>query len=332
VYGHIEDGKHACIFTSVQVRTLFAAYLETRCAWTIRDLVVRRTNIRRNAADSGFYGIAAVTLLLACASDRQTRENRSVRWHGRESTILNKVTIMIVFENQVALVSGASGGIGGAIATHLIRQGATVYLTGRNQEKLRELSGILGSRAIAFAFDLTRDETIDGLVEEVKTRFGRLDILVHCAGAYARDNLTAGPVATLDKQFSTNIRGPFRLTQGLIPLLKLPRGQIVFINSSVGIRPSPKAPQFSLTQHAFRAMADGLRHEVNADGIRVMSVYPGRTATRRIARLSAQDGSVFEPTQLLQPQDIANVVVNALSLPWTAEVTNIQIRPMLKSY
>ncbi len=238
---------------------------------------------------------------------------------------------MTAFKNQIALVTGASGGIGGAIATELIKQGATVYLTGRNEEKLANLSGKLGPGTIAHTFDLTRDETIDELTEAIKTRFGRLDILVNSAGTYARESLTAAPVETLDKQYTANIRGPYRLTQGLIPLLKSPRGQIVFINSSVGLNPSANAAQFSMTQHAFKAMADVLRDNVNADGIKVMSVYPGRTATRRIARLSAQEGRVFQPKLLLQPQDIAIVVVSALSLPWTAEVTNIQIRPMLKS-
>ena len=87
----------------------------------------------------------------------------------------------------------------------------------------------------------------------------------------------------------------------------------------------------SLVQ-AFKALADTLREEVNAAGIRVMNVFPGRTATPRIASLHELEGRPFQPEVLLQPEDIASVVVSALSIPWTAEVKDISIRPMLKSY
>jgi NADP-dependent 3-hydroxy acid dehydrogenase YdfG len=239
---------------------------------------------------------------------------------------------MPTFENQIALVTGASGGIGGAIASKLSRQGARVVLVGRSQEKLQALAAKLGSNAIPGSADLSNDADIDQLIEQVKARFGRLDILVHSAGMIAHAPLTTAPVETLDQQYNANIRGPYRLTQGLIPLLKQPRGQIVFVNSSTGLNASPAAGQFSMTQHAFKAMADALRDNVNADGIKVMSIYPGRTATPRIEALTAKEGREYKPELLLQPEDVASIVASALSLPWTAEVTNIQIRPMLKSY
>jgi NADP-dependent 3-hydroxy acid dehydrogenase YdfG len=75
-----------------------------------------------------------------------------------------------------------------------------------------------------------------------------------------------------------------------------------------------------------------LRQEVNEQGIRVLCVYPGRTATSRQERLYAKEGKPYRPELLLQPEDIATMVVAALSLPRTAEVTDINIRPMLKSY
>lgn len=239
---------------------------------------------------------------------------------------------MPTLDNQIALVTGASGGIGGAIAAELAGQGATVCLAGRSKEKLEALAAKLGSKAIPCPTDLTSDTDIDQLIDLVRARFGRLDILVHSAGMIAHEKLTTAPVETLDQQYSANIRGPYRLTQGLIPLLKQPRGQIVFINSSTGLNASPAAGQFSMTQHAFKAMADVLRDNLNADGIKVTSIYPGRTATPRIESLTAKEGRDYKPELLLQPHDIASVVVSALSLPWTAEVTNIQIRPMLKSY
>ncbi len=118
----------------------------------------------------------------------------------------------------------------------------------------------------------------------------------------------------------------------MLPLLRKSQGQIVFINSSAGLRSAAATGQFSATQHAFRSIADSLRDEVNADGIRVLSVYPGRTATPRIAKLFEKEGRAYQPDLLMQAEDVAEMVTHSLRLPRTAEVTDITIRPMQKSY
>jgi NADP-dependent 3-hydroxy acid dehydrogenase YdfG len=239
------------------------------------------------------------------------------------------------FAGQVALVTGASGGIGGAIATVLAHGGARVCLAGRSQarlaalaDRMRQNSGV----AVTYAVDLTDDVQITTLVEQIAAVHGRLDILVHCAGTIEHGSVERAPVTLFDLQYAANVRGPYLLTQGLLPLLKKRRGQVVFVNSSRGLMAAANAGQFSATQHALRAVADALRDEVNGDNIRVLSVFPGRTATPRIEALHVSEGRPYQPELLLQPDDIASVVVNALALPWTAEVTNISIRPMLKSY
>src|ERR1700741_1963961 len=121
--------------------------------------------------------------------------------------------------------------------------------------------------------------------------------------------------------YRSNVRGHYALTQALLDLLRKQKGQVVFINSSAGLRSPATVGQFSATQHAFRAMADSLRDEVNSDGVRVLSVYPGRTATPRMAALFANEGRPYRPELLMQPEDIAVMVSQALSLPRTAEVT-----------
>jgi NADP-dependent 3-hydroxy acid dehydrogenase YdfG len=90
-------------------------------------------------------------------------------------------------------------------------------------------------------------------------------------------------------------------------------------------------PQFAATQHALRSFADTLRQEVNADGIRVASVYPGRTATDRQARIHALEGKPYAPERLLQPGDVADVVLKILTVPPTVEITDVRVRPTLKS-
>jgi NADP-dependent 3-hydroxy acid dehydrogenase YdfG len=115
-------------------------------------------------------------------------------------------------------------------------------------------------------------------------------------------------------------------------MLQVGPGQIVFINSSVGLKAVGGVSQFAATQHSLKAIADSLRDEVNPDGIRVLNVFPGRTATPRQESIFQREGRTYHPELLLQPEDIAAVVVNSLTLPRTAEVTEISIRPLKKSY
>lgn len=242
--------------------------------------------------------------------------------------------LMSVLNGQIALVTGASGGIGSAIASALARSGAHVYLAGRNKSKLEALAARLrqaGAAVQTVAADLLRDADNTQLAARIAGSHGRLDVLVHAAGVYARGKTEVASVNVFDRMYATNLRGPYILTQQVLSLLKKPRGQVVFINSSVGLNARAGVSQYSAMHHAFRAIADALREEVNADNVRVMSVYPGRTATPIIEKLANEEGQPYRPELLLQPEDIAAIVTSALALPWTAEVTDIAIRPMKKS-
>ncbi len=204
---------------------------------------------------------------------------------------------------------------------------------GRTRETLAETVATCGARGRAYVADLTDDGQVSGLEQDAEREFGRVDVLVHSAGVIAHGAVADAPVDALDAQYQANVRLPYRVTQRLLPLLRKRPGQIAFVNSSIvfgGARPNTS--QFAATQHAVRALADTLRQEVNADGVRVLSVYPGRTATSRQSRLYARENRPYRPELLLQPEDIAAMVIAALSLPATAEVTDINIRPMAKSY
>lgn len=237
-------------------------------------------------------------------------------------------------KKHVAVVTGASSGIGKAIALSLAAQGAELYLAARRTElldKVAKEAQALGAQAHVSPVDLTKDEDIRGLGERLQ-QAGRVDILVLCGGAIAHGPLERASLADLDLMYRSNIRGHYALIQTLLPLLRKGPGQIVFINSSAGLRSPAGGGQFSATQHAFRSIADSLREEVNADGIRVLSVFPGRTATPRIEKLFGKEGRAYKPELLMQPEDVAEMVTHSLRLPRTAEVTDISIRPMQKSY
>ena len=136
--------------------------------------------------------------------------------------------------------------------------------------------------------------------------------------------------AQFDAQYRTNVRAPFVLTQRLLPQLKAAQGQVVFVNSSAGRTARAGVAQYAATQHALKAVADSLREEVNADGVRVLNLFVGRTATRMQAELHALEGKAYEPGALIQPGDVAALALQALTMPRSVEVTDITLRPMRK--
>ena len=234
---------------------------------------------------------------------------------------------------RFAIVTGGGGGIGSAICRTLACGGAAVWAVGRTPETLADTVAGCDGRGRAYLADLTDDLQVGRLAEDAAREFGRVDVLVHSAGMIAHGAVADSPVEDLDAQYRANLRLPYRVTQCLLPLLRTGPGQIVFVNSSiVSGGPRANASQFAATQHAVRAFADTLRQEVNADGVRVLCVYPGRTATARQACLYEKEGKPTSPELLLQPEDIATMVVTALTLSATAEVSDIMIRPMFKSY
>ena len=234
-----------------------------------------------------------------------------------------------------AVITGASSGIGRAIATAIASTGSSVCLVGRDSERLEAVAKTARTTSrvvIVHKTDLNVDGAIEGLAHRIREEFITLDILVHCAGAYSMGTLENTPVQQLDTLYRTNVRLPFLLTQALLPLLKARQGQIVFINSPQGLHAKANTGPYAATQHALKAITDSLRDEVNADGMRVLSIYPGRTATPRMKAIYEIEGRPYKPELLLQAEDIAQIVLNVLLLAPTAEVTNLEIRPRIKSY
>lgn len=238
------------------------------------------------------------------------------------------------FSGQVAVVTGAGSGIGAALAQALAQGGAMVYLVGRRQSRLDALQAQLinaGHQAIARPCDLDRDEDIYSLRDQIGNEQSELDLLVHSAGTIMLGGIESAPIADFDKQYRTNVRAPYFLTQALLPLVKQAQGEIVFINSSAGMHTKEQIGAYAATKHALRAVADTLRLEVNAHGVRVLSVYPGNTATAMQSTVQNYTGRRIADAYLLQPEDVAATVIHALLLPRTAEITDIQIRPFRKA-
>jgi NADP-dependent 3-hydroxy acid dehydrogenase YdfG len=233
---------------------------------------------------------------------------------------------------QVAIVTGAGTGIGKAIALALGSQGATLALVGRHRESLERVRGGLATSTLSRAYlcDLASDDEIARLHESFVRDYSRLDILIHSAGFIALGLMESAAVEEFDQHYRVNARAPYLLTQQFLPLLKQAKGQIVFINSSVGVRTKEHTAAYAASKHALKAIADTLRMEVNDAGVRVSSIYPGNTDTAMQNSIQDYTRRRVESAYLLQPEDVASVVLHALLMPRTAEITDIHVRPFRK--
>jgi NADP-dependent 3-hydroxy acid dehydrogenase YdfG len=238
------------------------------------------------------------------------------------------------FDGRTAVVTGGGSGVGLAIAVALAKEGANLCLIGRRLEKLEAAASEAqssGARVVCCRADLAKDADLMELMRRLSVDADGIDILVHSAAVLQRAPIESASLDEFDTHYRVNVRAPYALTQVLLPALRSRRGEVVFINSSSGIMAKPQFAQYDSTKHALKALADSLRAEVNSDGVRVLSVYLGRTATEMQARIHEKEHKAYRPELLLQPGDIASIVLSALSLPRTAELTDIHIRPLIKT-
>jgi NADP-dependent 3-hydroxy acid dehydrogenase YdfG len=234
---------------------------------------------------------------------------------------------------KIAVVTGATEGIGKAVAVRLSSDGARVVLVARRkpqlagvQRRIQEAGGV----AHCEPADLRDPASISSLTSRLIETHRRIDILVNCGGSYHRGEWMSAPLDDLDELYETNVRGICQLTQGLLPAMTGNGADIVFVNSTIVFSDGRNTSHYAATQHALVGLADSLRAEVNDLGIRVLSIYPGRTATPRQAGIFQAEGKPYHPERLLQPEDVAEAIAACLTLAATAEVTDLRIRPRNK--
>ncbi len=224
--------------------------------------------------------------------------------------------------------------MGAALALALAEAGANLHLIGRRLDLLKLVASkarSFGSDAVCNSCDLASTLGQLEVTHRLAQELPRLDILIQNAAMHVVSSIEQASLTEFDEMYRTNVRAPYVLAQGLLPLLKTARGQVVFINSSKGIAAGAMSAQYDSTKHALRAIADSLRAEVNAYGIRVMTVYLGRTASGMQHRIHQMECKSYRPELLVQPEDVASVILNALSLPRTAEITDVHMRPVIRS-
>ena len=181
-------------------------------------------------------------------------------------------------EGKVALVTGASSGIGTAIAQAMSEAGARVVLTGRDEERLRAcVSAMPGEHRLVVA-DLTADEAPQQVVAETLAAFGALNVLVHSAGIFWPKPFAEAPLSDFDEQFRVNVRAPYALTQAALSHLQ-PDGVILFVSSIAGHVGFPSSTAYCGTKGAIELITKSLAMELAPVGVRVNAIAPGNIHT-----------------------------------------------------
>ncbi len=233
---------------------------------------------------------------------------------------------------KCAVLTGASGGIGEAFAVALAERGVHLLLAGRSSQWLEEVASKArahGTEVQTLASDLSEEGSVEVLAHQALATFEGVDLLIHCIGLFIGGTMAESSMDDFDRQFRVNVRSPYQLTQALLPSIEERQGQIVFINSSAGQLQGRKGfGVYGATKHALRTLADSLRDEVNERGVRVLTVFPGRTASRMQAEVHRYEKRPYDPGRYMQPDDVAQAMIAALTLPRTAEVTDLQMRPL----
>jgi NAD(P)-dependent dehydrogenase (short-subunit alcohol dehydrogenase family) len=237
---------------------------------------------------------------------------------------------MTSLSGKVAVITGASSGVGRAVAVALANEGVRLAVVGRNADGLAATAAATGDPAVrTYRADLADEANVRDLAAQVERDFGRVDVLFHGAGMIEIGSVASSPVEHFDRQYRTNLRAPYLLTQLLLSMLRAHSGQIVFVNSSAALRVPAASAQYAATKSGLKVLADGLRDEVNAAGVRVLSLFLGSTATPMQQALAKAKAQAYEPERLIQPEDVAELLVSLLRLPATAEVTDVIVRPMM---
>lgn len=226
------------------------------------------------------------------------------------------------------VITGASTGIGFAIAERLGERGARLVICGRNAAKLAEAVKRLegeGIRVAGHTCDVGDPSQVERFATAAHDHLGRVDVLINNAGFGHFAPVADTSVEIFDQIMAANVRGVFLMTRAFLPeMLERQSGHIVNIASLAGKNGVPNGAAYSASKHAVIGFSRSLMLEVRKQGVRVIAVCPGSVATPFFDRAGAPRD---DHDKLLQPKDVADAVVGALELPKRALISELDIRP-----
>jgi len=218
------------------------------------------------------------------------------------------------------LITGVSRGIGRTVSERLLAAGHQVYGLVRPGGSVAG-SGLAG----VVAADLSRPESLAAALGTWLASVPRLDGVVHSAGIVRPGSLAGSAPADFTEQFTVNVTAVAELTRLLLPALRAAAGTVVLVNSGSGLNARSPLTSYGASKFALRAYADGLRQE--EPGVRVCTLYPGRTATSMQRSVRAAEAGEYREADYLAPDTVARVVEMMLTLPSDGVLTDVTLRP-----
>jgi short-subunit dehydrogenase len=219
------------------------------------------------------------------------------------------------------LITGAGSGIGAALADVLHARGDRLVLVARSQHRAEDLLAKYDGAQVLVC-DLADPVAVEGLRLP-----GSLDSVVHAAGVVDLGTVAELSVQAWRSQLEVNLLAPAVLTRLALPALRSARGTVVFVNSGAGLRANPEWAAYAASKFGLRALADALRQEETGHGVRVSTVYPGRTATPMQQRVHDQEGQQYDADRWIRAGTVAAAVVHVLDLPPDATIPDVTVSP-----
>ena len=243
---------------------------------------------------------------------------------------------MTKLKDKVAVITGASSGIGEATAEALAAEGAAVVVAARREDRLEDLVERIegnGSRALAVSCDVTDEDQAHDLIRKAKEEFGRVDIVVNNAGVMQLSKVEKSLSDEWRRMFDINVLGLLYVTDAAIQVMKEQgSGHLVNISSLASRGTRPALGVYSGTKTAVNAISEALRQELQGDNIRVTIIEPGAVETElpdHITDKEAREGisSLLAELDPLQPEDIAAAIAYCVTQPERVSINEMLIRP-----
>lgn len=228
-----------------------------------------------------------------------------------------------------AVITGASKGIGKAIAMKLAREGFNVAICARDITTLEQAAGEIRAlcpavQVLAVSVDMGKKEAVLAFAEKVRAIFPTVDILVNNAGIFVPGALAEQEEGLLENMMATNVYSAYHLTRQLLPGMKTQRkGHIFNMCSTASYTSYPNGGAYSITKFALLGFSKNLREELKPHNVKVTSLSPGPTLT------ASWDGYEAPPRRMMEPEDVANLLWAAYTLSEQAVVEEVLMRPML---
>jgi NAD(P)-dependent dehydrogenase (short-subunit alcohol dehydrogenase family) len=231
----------------------------------------------------------------------------------------------MISPTRTHLVTGAGSGIGAALVGALHERGDALVLLARSGERADDLAATYPG-ATTLVADLADPPGLERALAEADLP-DSLDSVVHVAGAVDLAPLAELDLADWQRQLDVNLTAPALVTRAALPALRAARGLVLFVNSGAGLAAHPDWSAYAASKFGLRALADALRGEEKPHGVRVTTVFPGRTATPMQEKVHRQEGRDYDASAWIDPRTVAATILHVLDLPRDATVPEVSVHP-----